>query len=98
MQVTLVDVYVKPESINDFISATEKNHKASVQESGNCRFDILQQDDEPGHFVLYEAYQTVEHAKAHKDTSHYLEWRETVADMMTKPRQGIAYNGLFPDC
>ena len=35
-------------------------------------------------------------AAAHKQTSHYLEWRETVADWMAEPRQGISYNGLYP--
>jgi autoinducer 2-degrading protein len=33
---------------------------------------------------------------AHKNTAHYLKWRDTVADWMAAPRQGLSYRGLFP--
>ena len=56
MHVTLVHVAVKPGHIDDFIVATRRNHEASVQESGNRRFDVLQSSADPGRFVLYEAY------------------------------------------
>lgn len=96
MHVTLVHVHVVNDFIDDFITATEKNHRASIQESGNRRFDILQSDDDPTRFVLYEAYTSAEDAAAHKQTSHYLEWRDTVADWMATPREGVPYKGLFP--
>lgn len=96
MHITLVHVWVKPEAVDAFMTATQANHLASIQESGNRRFDVLQDAADPNHFVLYEAYVTAEDAAAHKNTAHYLTWRETVADMMAKPRQGIPYQGLFP--
>jgi len=96
MHVTLVHVAVKPAHIDDFITATQRNHEASVQESGNRRFDVLQSPDDPARFVLYEAYATAEDAQAHKQTAHYLAWRETVAGWMAEPRRGVPYNGLFP--
>jgi autoinducer 2-degrading protein len=96
MYVTIVHVYVKPEHIDAFIEATHNNHEASVKEPGNRRFDVLQQEDEPGKFVLYEAYENKQAANQHKQTAHYLLWRDTVADWMAQPRQGIVYKGLFP--
>jgi autoinducer 2-degrading protein len=96
MHTTLVHVEVKPEHIADFIAATEKNHQASIQETGNRRFDVLQSPDNPAHFILYEAYVSAEDAALHKQTAHYLTWRDTVASWMASPRQGISYNGLFP--
>jgi autoinducer 2-degrading protein len=96
MHVTLVHVHVLQDYIEDFISASEANHSASIQEPGNLRFDILQSPDDPSRFMLYEAYRTAEDANAHKQTAHYLTWRETVADWMAEPRQGIPYNGLLP--
>ena len=96
MQVTLVHVLVKPEHISDFVAATRANHEASVREDGNRRFDVLQSVEDPAHFVLYEAYASAADAAAHKQTPHYLQWRDTVAPWMAVPRQGIAYNGLFP--
>ncbi|WP_446810667.1 antibiotic biosynthesis monooxygenase [Methylomonas sp. 2BW1-5-20] len=97
MHVTLVHVHVKPEHIDDFIAATQLNHLASIQEPGNKRFDVLQTPENPGRFILYEAYASAADAAAHKQTAHYLTWRDAVADWMAQPRQGIAYNGLFPE-
>ena len=33
---------------------------------------------------------------AHKETGHYLAWRDAVKDMMAEPRSAIKYNNLFP--
>lgn len=96
MFVTLVHVQVKPQNVDAFITATRRNHEASVGEPGNRRFDVLQDDADPTRFILYEAYATGEDAAAHKETAHYREWRDTVADYMAEPRKGVRYNGLFP--
>lgn len=96
MHVTLVHVQVKPEYVADFIEATRRNHEASIREAGNRRFDVLQSAEDPARFVLYEAYASAEDAVAHKQTAHYLAWRDAVAGWMAAPRQGVSYRGLFP--
>jgi len=96
MHVTLVHVHVIPEHRDAFIAASCANHIASTQEPGNMRFDILQSPDDSDHFIFYEAYRSTEDAAAHKQTAHYHTWRETVADWMAEPRQGIPLNGLYP--
>ena len=96
MQVTLVHVHVKPDQVAAFIEATRLNHESSVREPGNRRFDVLQDPQDPTRFILYEAYVDTVSAKAHKDTAHYLTWRDAVAGMMAEPRQGIPYQALFP--
>ncbi len=96
MVVTMVHVKVKPEYIQDFIKATQLNHQHSIQEPENRRFDLLQDPEDESQFILYEAYQTEAGAKAHKQTPHYLTWRETVADWMAEPRQGIPYHVIAP--
>lgn len=94
MHVTLVHVHVKPENVDDFIQASLENSRESVKEPGNLRFDVLQLKDDSCRFVLYEAYATPEDAAAHKDTPHYRKWRDTVADWMAEPRQGVPCSGL----
>lgn len=96
MPATIVHVYVKPESIDAFIQATKENHEGSVRENGNFRFDILQDSNDPAKFVLYEVYSNEEAVNKHKETSHYLKWRDTVAPMMVKPREGVKHTLLFP--
>ncbi len=96
MHVTIVQVQVRPEHVQDFITASRQNHEGSVREPGNRRFDVLQSPDDPTRFVLYEAYVSAEAAAAHKTTPHYLQWRDSVAPWMAQPRVGVPYNGLFP--
>jgi autoinducer 2-degrading protein len=97
MHVTLVHVRVNAEDIDAFLEAVRVNHLASVQEPGNLRFDVLRSTDDATRFVLYEAYADEASALAHKETAHYLAWRETVTPMMAEPRVGVRYDGLFPD-
>jgi autoinducer 2-degrading protein len=96
MHVTLVHARVLPGRVADFIAATRANHLESVREPGNVRFDVLQAPDDPTHFILYEAYADAHAAGAHKETAHYLAWREAVAPMMAEPRRGESFVGLYP--
>lgn len=97
MHVTLVHVQVISAHRDAFIAASRANHLASIREPGNLRFDILQSPEDPDHFILYEAYRSAEDAAAHKQTAHYLTWRETVADWMAQPRRGVPMQGLYPE-
>ncbi len=96
MLIVHVFVQVKSDRINDFIAATLANARHSVCEPGIARFDVVQQKDDPTRFVLVEAYRTEDAPARHKETPHYLRWRDTVADMMDAPRTGIQYENLFP--
>jgi (4S)-4-hydroxy-5-phosphonooxypentane-2,3-dione isomerase len=96
MLVTTVSVRVKKEHIDDFIRATTENHRESVKEPGNLRFDVLQREDDPTRFLLYEAYESVEAAARHKETAHYLTWRDTVAGWMEEPRTGTPHRVVAP--
>lgn len=96
MIVTTVTVFVKPQYIEEFTAASIENHNQSVKEPGNMRFDILQSNDDPTRFLLYEAYENEEASRAHKQTAHYLIWRDTLAPMMAKPREGIAHQVITP--
>ncbi|MCC8995531.1 MAG: antibiotic biosynthesis monooxygenase [Nitrosomonas sp.] len=96
MYITIVYVSVKSDKIDAFKQACRRNHENSVHETGNLRFDIIQSVDDPTKFVFYEAYKTKQHAVAHKETPHYLAWRDTVANWMVEPRNGVAYQGVFP--
>ncbi len=97
MVVNCVSVWVRPERVQDFIAATKENHRASVREPGNLRFDVLQSREDPARFLLYEAYATTAEADAHKRTAHYLAWREAVAPWMARSREGAPYLAVAPD-
>ncbi|MCO1608006.1 antibiotic biosynthesis monooxygenase, partial [Escherichia coli] len=42
MHVTLVEINVHEDKIDEFIEVFRQNHLGSVQEEGNLRFDVLQ--------------------------------------------------------
>jgi (4S)-4-hydroxy-5-phosphonooxypentane-2,3-dione isomerase len=96
MIATIVHVYVLPGFSTQFIEATRENHVNSIKEPGNLRFDILRDSADPYKFVLYEAYESEEAAAAHKNTTHYQKWRDTVAPWMASPREGVKHTILFP--
>ena len=96
MVVTCVHVHVRPEAVDAFIEASVENHKQSVKEPGNLRFDFVRQADDPSRFMMYEAYESEAAVAAHKETPHYLKWRDTVKDMMAEPRYGIKYDIIDP--
>jgi (4S)-4-hydroxy-5-phosphonooxypentane-2,3-dione isomerase len=89
-------VQVKPEFIEAFKVATEANASASRKELGVARFDFAQQADDPTRFVLLEAYREPAAHQAHRDTPHYVRWREEVAPMMAAPRTAVKYFSLSP--
>ncbi len=97
MLVVHVHVKVKPEAVDAFRRACLENARASVQEPGIARFDVVQQTDDPTRFVLVECYRTPEAPAAHKAAAHYAAWRDAVAPMMAEPRSSVKYSNVFPD-
>jgi autoinducer 2-degrading protein len=95
--VVAVTVFVKPEKRDDFLRATLDNARNTRSEPGNVRFDVLQAEDEPTRFLLYEVYQSKEDFTRHQQTDHYLKWKSAVADWMAQPRQGIKHLSRFFD-
>jgi len=92
-----VHVHVKPGAVEAFRTATLANARASVREPGVARFDVVQSVEDPTRFVLVEVYRDAAAPAAHKETAHYLAWRDAVADLMAEPRQGVKYQNVFPD-
>jgi autoinducer 2-degrading protein len=96
MLIVHVHVAVTPDAIEAFKAATLANATASVREPGIARFDVMQQADDPSRFVLVEVYRTAGAPAAHKETSHYATWRDTVASMMAAPRTSMKFANVFP--
>ncbi len=97
MHVTLVHIRVLPEHLDAFLAETRRNHEGSIREPGNLRFDVLRDPADPSRFIFYEAYVDAAAAAAHKETAHYLRWREVAAPMMAEPRHGEPWEGLLPE-
>lgn len=71
MHVTLVEINVHEDKIDEFIEVFRQNHLGSVQEEGNLRFDVLQDPEVNSRFYIYEAYKDEDAVAFHKTTPHY---------------------------
>lgn len=97
MLIVHVFVQVKPGHEDDFRQATLVNARASLQEEGIARFDVVVESADPTKFVLVEAYKHESAPAAHKATPHYQAWRDAVEPWMATPRRSIKYGEVHPD-
>lgn len=79
--------YVKPEFIEAYKAALIDNARTSP---GFLRFDILQDQEDPAHFSLYEIYRDAKTRETHLASAHFLEWKEIVLgqEMFAKKGHG----------
>ena len=97
MYIVQVHIHVKPDQVEAFSVATKENaEKSAGNEPGVARFDVIQQTDDPTRFILSEVYRTPEDAALHKETKHYIRWREIAETMMAEPRKRVIYKNIFP--
>jgi (4S)-4-hydroxy-5-phosphonooxypentane-2,3-dione isomerase len=96
MLIVHVFIHVQPDAVDAFEAATLANARASIQEPGVVRFDVVRQEDDPSRFLLVEVYRTPDDPARHKETAHYATWRDTVESMMAEPRRSVRYQALFP--
>jgi quinol monooxygenase YgiN len=97
MIVNIVHIHVKKGEEEKFRAASVENAISSLKEPGFLRFDILQQGDNPQKFIFYEVYADSKVQGRHRDTAHYLKWREIVDAIMEETRYGVKYTNCFPE-
>ncbi|MGK9175747.1 (4S)-4-hydroxy-5-phosphonooxypentane-2,3-dione isomerase [Yokenella regensburgei] len=97
MNVTMVEINIKPDKIDEFLTVFRANHEGAIQEPGNLRFDVLQDSDVKTRFFIYEAYKDEAAVLAHKKTPHYLACVEKLEELMSEPRKKRTFVGLMPE-
>jgi (4S)-4-hydroxy-5-phosphonooxypentane-2,3-dione isomerase len=95
MQVLSVSIHVKPEHVEAFIPAMLENARGSRTEPGNLRYDLLRDDDDPNHFLLYEVYRDAAALEAHRAAPHFQKWAATVEPWLAAPRTRVRAQPLF---
>ena len=96
MNVTLVEINIKPERVDEFLEVFRANHEGALQEPGNLRFDVLQDPEVKTRFFIYEAYKDEDAVAFHKTTPHYKTCVAKLESLMTGPRKKRLFNGLMP--
>ena len=96
MLIVHIHLRVKPESVEQFKEVTIENARNSVKEPGIARFDFVQQADDPTRFTLVEVYRTADDPAKHRETAHYLAWKERAEPLLAEPRTRVFYSNVFP--
>lgn len=96
MQILIVNLHVKRDKLDAFRTATVENARNSVKEPGIARFDLLQDSEDPTHFVLIEVYRDADAPARHRETEHYKKWAAVAPDMLTEQRTRVFYSNVFP--
>jgi autoinducer 2-degrading protein len=96
MLVVHVHVRIRPGQVEEFLAATLTNARASLDEPGVLRFDVIQDEADLEHVVLVEVYRDGDASAAHKLTPHYATWRDAVDEMMAEPRASTRFSAVFP--
>jgi quinol monooxygenase YgiN len=96
MKTLIVHIRIASDKVGAFIAATRENMGHSRREAGIARFELLQDEVDPSRFVLIEAYRDAEAQAAHRETAHYLKWKELAEPMMAEPRTRALYTGIEP--
>jgi (4S)-4-hydroxy-5-phosphonooxypentane-2,3-dione isomerase len=80
--VLVVLLQVRPEKDEQFLTAIEANAQASRTEPGCRRFDVVRDNVDPNHYILYEIYDDEAAFQAHRATAHFAEWRKAAAECL----------------
>lgn len=96
MHIRVATFFLKPEHVNDFITATLENQQNSRQEPGVITFDFFQGQDDETRFILYEVFKSDDAFEYHKTTGHFKKWIEVVPVWFTMPRDLALYREVKP--
>lgn len=81
MFTVIVDLRVRPEHREEFLTGIRANAHASLRNEPGCvRFDVHERVDEPNRFLLHEVY-TAEAAfrEDHRSAPHYRDWQDVAS-------------------
>lgn len=96
MYVVHVMLRIKPDKVEEFKEFARLDHEGTRTEPGNLRFDVLQSEDDPTRFMLYEVYRDPEAVTAHRQTPHLAHWMAHIDEYTVEPRVATRYWTIFP--
>ena len=97
MLVLMVNVQVKPGRRDEFIEVIKEDQlSTSTKEDGNFQFNVIQDNEDPDRFFLYEVYRDEAALEAHRAAPHFLKYREATADIYVEDPVRRMGTNLFP--
>jgi autoinducer 2-degrading protein len=82
--INAVELDIVPAEFEKFKAAVMANAAASVTEPGCRQFDVLFEERDPHHVLLYEVYDNAAALEAHRATAHFKTYWKTTETMIAK--------------
>ena len=95
MYALTVTAHVLEHEVESFLQKTMECARSTRQESGNLRYDILQNEEDSLCFVIYEVYLSKDDFLFHRETPHARAWKAETESMMAKPRERIRCHSVY---
>ena len=83
----LVFITVKPGHEDVFLRGAIANQAGSIKETGNLRFDMYRNAENPREFLFAEKYDSVAAVTLHRQTPHFLEFFTILEGAQEFPRR-----------
>ena len=86
--VLVVNIRIKPESVDKFMQGLKANAREARKEPGCRQFEVLVDPKEPTKVMLYEVYNDEKAFEAHQQTPHFKKYvAEAVPLLASRERQ-----------
>jgi (4S)-4-hydroxy-5-phosphonooxypentane-2,3-dione isomerase len=89
--------YIKPDMVEAYLAATLENARLSMQEPGVLRFDVLQDQEDPAHFSLFEVYSDEDAQASHLQTWHFKAWKQVAVAAFERRGNGNQFSVYFSE-
>lgn len=90
----IVYLEAKPDSLQALLLELTANLQESRKESGVVQFDLLQLQENPLKFMLYEVYRESADLETHRQTAHFKRWTQLGLPLLAGERVRMLYNLL----
>ena len=87
--VVLAEFRAKPERVEHFASYLDQHAAWSRQEPGCLTFDVCQDAQDSGLFLLYEVYSSEAAYQAHRKQPYHPRFFEVVRDMLVQSGESL---------
>lgn len=94
MIVQVVHLEVQPEKLSEFLIEAKNITAESRKEVGIVQFDLLQMEDDPHRFMLYEVYKSRQALEAHRLAGHFIRWVDKGVPLLTGERVRVIYKQI----
>ena len=93
--VLLVNIRIKPESVERFMKGIAENARAARKEPGCRQFEVLVDAKDKTRIVLFEVYDDDQAFEAHQQTPHFKKYlAEAVPLLASRERQVLSKAAL----